>query len=97
MFFSAVKLDILTWGRYRFDLHEPLQPASCRHSMNCSLIHFRVGFKERDGEVAPWCTIILRAAPDLVKEYVPEQTNYDNVTPFFITWDLWHCPLSIDQ
>jgi len=47
--FSAVKLDILTWWRYRFD--SLLQPASCSHSMNCSLIHFRVGFKRETGRL----------------------------------------------
>ncbi len=39
MFFSAVKLGILTWGVYGID--SLLQPAS---SGQLSLSHFRVGF-----------------------------------------------------
>ncbi len=48
MFFSAVKLGILTWGVYGID--SLLQPASSGQSMNCCFSHFRVGFtRERAG------------------------------------------------
>ncbi len=48
MFFSAVKLGILTWGVFGID--SLLQPASSGQSMNCSFSHFRVGFtRERAG------------------------------------------------
>ncbi len=43
IFFSAVKLGILTWGVNGVD--SLLQPASSGQSMNYSLSHFRVGFK----------------------------------------------------
>ncbi len=38
MFFSAVKLGILTWGDYGID--SILLPASSGQSMNCSCSHF---------------------------------------------------------
>ncbi len=47
--FSAVKLGILTWGVYEID--SLLEPASSGHSMNCSLSHFRVGFKTETGRL----------------------------------------------
>ncbi len=61
MFFSAVKLGILTWGVYGID--SLLRPASSGQSMNYSLSHFRVGFKrerEREGRggVNPYLTHI---------------------------------------
>ncbi len=49
MFFSAVKLGILTWGVYGID--SLLQPASSSQSMNCSFSHFRVGFKRESGRL----------------------------------------------
>ncbi len=49
MFFSAVKLGILTWGVYGIDFL--LQPASSGQSMNCSFNHFRVGFKRESGRL----------------------------------------------
>ena len=58
MFFSAVKLVILTWGRYRFD--SLLQPASSGQSMNCSLTHFRVGFKRETGRLPLGLDPVLR-------------------------------------
>ncbi len=45
MFFSAVKLGILTWGVYGID--SLLQPASSGQSMNCTR-----GLHEREREVA---------------------------------------------
>jgi len=42
MFFSAVKLVILTWGVYGTD--SLLQPASSGQSMNCSFSHFLIGW-----------------------------------------------------
>ncbi len=47
IFFSAVKLGILTWGVYGID--SLLEPASSGQSMNCSFSHFRVGFKRGSG------------------------------------------------
>ncbi len=49
MFFSAVKLAILTWGVYGID--SLLQPASSGQSMNCSFSHFRVGFTRESGRL----------------------------------------------
>ncbi len=49
MFFSAVKLGILTWGVYGID--SLLQPASSGQSMNYSFNHFRVGFKRESGRL----------------------------------------------
>ncbi len=49
IFSSAVKLGILTWGVYGTD--SLLQPASSGQSMNCSLSHFRVGFKRESGKL----------------------------------------------
>ncbi len=49
MFFSAVKLGILTWGVYEID--SLLQPASSGQSMNCSFSHFRVGFTRESGRL----------------------------------------------
>jgi len=66
-----VKLDILTWGRYRFD--SLLQSASSGHSMNCSLIHFRVGFKRETGRLP------LGLAPPLNRVFFPIFTF--SVTP----------------
>jgi len=47
MFFSAVKLGILTCGVYGTDSR--LQPASSGQSMNCSVSHFLIGFKRESG------------------------------------------------
>ncbi len=49
MFFSAVKLGILTWGVYGID--SLLEPASSGQSMNCSFSHFGVGFKRGSGRL----------------------------------------------
>ena len=49
MFFSAVKLGILTWGVYGTD--SLLQPASSGQSMNCSFSHFLVGFTRESGRL----------------------------------------------
>ncbi len=49
MFFSAVKLGILTWGVYGID--SLLQPASSGQSMNYNLSHFRVGFTRESGRL----------------------------------------------
>ncbi len=49
MFFSAVKLGILTWGVYGTD--SLLQPASSGQSMNYSLSHVRVGFTRESGRL----------------------------------------------
>ncbi len=49
MFFSAVKLGILTWGVYGID--SLLQPASSGQSMNCSFSHLRVGFTSESGRL----------------------------------------------
>ncbi len=43
MFFSAVKLDILTWVVYGID--------SSGQSVNCSFSHFRVGFTRESGRL----------------------------------------------
>ncbi len=47
MFFSAVKLGILTLGVY--GTYSLLEPVSSGQSMNCSFSHFRVGFTEKAG------------------------------------------------
>ncbi len=49
MFFSAVKLGILTWGVYGTD--SLLEPASSGQSMNCSFSHVRVGFTRESGRL----------------------------------------------
>ncbi len=49
IFFSAVKLGILTWGVYVTD--SLLEPASSGQSMNCSFSHFRIGFKRGSGRL----------------------------------------------
>ncbi len=49
IFFSAVKLGILTWEVYGTDIL--LEPASSGQSMNCSFSHFRVGFKRESGRL----------------------------------------------
>lgn len=46
-FFSVLKLGILTQGAYGID--SLLEPVSSDQSMNCSLSHFRVGFKSLEG------------------------------------------------
>ncbi len=49
IFFSAVKLGILTWEVYGTD--SLLEPASSGQSMNYSFNHFRVGFKRGRGRL----------------------------------------------
>ncbi len=49
IFFSAVKLGILTWRVYGTD--SLLEPASSGQSMNCSFSHFRVGFTRGSGRL----------------------------------------------
>lgn len=49
MFFSAVKLGILTWGVYGTD--SLLQPASSGQLTNYSLSHFLVGFTRESGRL----------------------------------------------
>ncbi len=53
---SAVKLGILTWGVYGTD--SLLEPTSSGQSMNCSLSHFRVGFKMETGRL-PLVPVIM--------------------------------------
>ncbi len=49
VFFSAVKLGILTWGVYGID--SIMQSAFSGHSMNFSLSHFCVGFMRESGRL----------------------------------------------
>ncbi len=65
MFFSAVKLGILTWGVYGID--SLLQPASSGQSMNCSFSHFRVGFTRESGRLPLEHTSCL-SSQDLTNE-----------------------------
>ncbi len=54
MFFSAVKLGILSWENMVYGIESLLQPASSGQSMNYSLSHFRVGFTRESGKFPVW-------------------------------------------
>ena len=57
MFFSAVKLGILTWGVYGND--SLLQPASSGQSMNYSFSHFLVGFTRESRRLPLGCNPVF--------------------------------------
>ncbi len=51
MFFSAVKLGVLTWGGGVYGIDSLLEPASSGQLMNCSFSHVRVGFTRESGRL----------------------------------------------
>ncbi len=53
IFFSAVKLGILTWEVYGTD--SLLEPASSGQSMNCSFSHFCGGFMRESRKLLGIC------------------------------------------